>query len=87
MVLVQSLKSITHVERSNRSGYPSLPSGHTAEVFQLAAILDMEYQDVSPWISVCGYAVAAATGTLRMLNNKHWISDVLVGAGIGIFCT
>jgi len=87
MVIVQSLKSITHVERPNGDGYQSMPSGHTAEAFQLAAMLDMEYRDVTPWISVSGYAVATATGTLRMLNNKHWISDVLVGAGIGIFTT
>ena len=30
---------------------------------------------------------ATATGVIRMLNNKHWMSDVLVGAGIGIFFT
>jgi membrane-associated phospholipid phosphatase len=50
-------------------------------------MLDMEYRDVSPWISVSGYAVASATGVLRMMNNKHWISDVLVAAGMGIFST
>jgi hypothetical protein len=85
--IVYSLKSITHVERPNGDGYQSMPSGHTAQAFLLATILDMEYRDASPWISVSGYAVASATGALRMLNNKHWISDVLVGAGIGIFTT
>src|SRR5690349_22769192 len=34
-----------------------------------------------------GYAVAAATGYLRMYNNKHWFSDVMAGAGIGIAST
>lgn len=87
MAIVQSLKSITHVERPNGNGYQSMPSGHTAQAFQLATMLDMEYRDVTPWISVSGYAVASATGALRMMNNKHWISDVLVGAGIGIFTT
>ena len=86
-VIVSSLKQITHIQRPNGEGYQSMPSGHTAEAFQLATMLDMEYRDVSPWISVGGYATAAATGALRMLNNKHWDSDVLVGAGIGILST
>jgi len=68
-------------------GANSMPSGHTAQAFMSAAILDMEYRDTSPWISVGGYAVATATGVYRMANNQHWISDVLIGAGIGIFST
>jgi membrane-associated phospholipid phosphatase len=85
--VVTSLKQITHVQRPNFENFHSMPSGHTAEAFQLATMLDMEYRDVSPWISVGGYATAAATGALRMLNNKHWDSDVMVGAGIGILST
>ena len=64
-----------------------MPSGHTAQAFVSATILDMEYRDTSPWISVAGYAVATTTGMYRMINNQHWISDVLIGAGIGIFST
>ena len=41
----------------------------------------------SPWYSVAGYGVATATGVMRVLNNRHWISDVLSGAGIGIMST
>jgi membrane-associated phospholipid phosphatase len=86
MVVVQGLKSITHVTRP--SGEPnSMPSGHTAQAFVSATILDMEYRDTSPWISVAGYAVAATTGMYRMINNKHWISDVFIGAGVGILST
>jgi len=65
----------------------TMPSGHTAQAFVSATILDMEYRNVSPWISVAGYAAATTTGVYRMINNKHWISDVLIGAGIGIFST
>ena len=85
--LVLSLKSLSHINRPDGAGYQAMPSGHSAQAFQLATMLDMEYRDDSPWIGVSGYAVATATGALRMLNNKHWISDVLVGAGIGIFST
>lgn len=87
LALVQSLKSLSHINRPNGTGYQSMPSGHTTQAFQLAAMLDMEYHEDSPWIGVGGYAVASATGALRMFNNKHWISDVMVGAGIGIFST
>lgn len=44
-------------------------------------------QLVSPWIGVAGYAVAAGTGFFRMYNNRHWLTDVLTGAGIGILST
>ena len=43
----------------------------------------MEYRDTS-WISVGGYLCATATGIFRVTNNRHWVSDVLIGAGIGI---
>jgi membrane-associated phospholipid phosphatase len=42
---------------------------------------------VSPWYGFAGYTVATATGTLRMLKNAHWFSDVVAGAGIGILTT
>lgn len=49
-----------------------------------AELLRREYWDVSPWIGVAGYAVAAGTGFFRMYNNRHWLTDVIAGAGIGI---
>ena len=36
---------------------------------------------------MAGYSVATATGIMRVLNNRHWVSDVLSGAGIGIMST
>jgi membrane-associated phospholipid phosphatase len=81
---VFSLKSMTHTLRPDGSAYNSFPSGHTAEAFANAEFMRMEYKDVSPWYGVAGYAVATATGMLRMYNNKHWMNDVVAGAGIGI---
>lgn len=53
-----------------------------------ASILHKEYGLTrSPWYSVAGYGVATATGIMRILNNRHWISDVMSGAGIGIMST
>lgn len=81
------LKSATHRERPNGAGFNSFPSGHTANAFAAAEFLRQEYRDVSPWYGIAGYAVATATGTLRMYNNKHWFSDVVAGAGFGIIST
>ncbi len=62
----------------------SFPSGHTSNSFVIATILFHEFKDSSPVLAYSGFAFAAATGILRVLNNEHWVSDVLVGAGIGI---
>ena len=74
-------------ERPDQSGHNSFPSGHTASAFASAEFLHQEYKDVNPWIGYAGYFVATATGTLRMYNNKHWLSDVVAGAGFGIAST
>ena len=34
--------------------------------------------------TLLAYGIASSVGMLRMANNKHYISDVLVGAGLGI---
>lgn len=83
-ITVNGLKMATKVERPDGSSKNSFPSGHTATAFMGAEILRKEYQEVSPWIGIAGYAVAAGTGYFRMYNNRHWLTDVLTGAGIGI---
>lgn len=81
---VFGMKSITKVERPDGSTKNSFPSGHTATAFMGAELLRREYRNVSPWIGVAGYAVAAGTGFFRMYNNRHWLTDVIAGAGIGV---
>jgi hypothetical protein len=83
-VTVFSTKRITHQARPDASNFFSFPSGHTAAAFTSAEFLRQEYKDVSPWYGIAGYAVAATTGYLRMYNNKHWLSDVITGAGVGM---
>jgi membrane-associated phospholipid phosphatase len=82
---VKTMKHTISVRRPDNSNNESFPSGHTATAFVGAHILFREYKDVSPWIGIGGYAVATATGTLRVVNRKHWVSDVVTGAGIGLF--
>lgn len=86
-VLALGLKHTTHELRPDGSNTLSFPSGHTTDAFTGAALLDREFSGVSPWIPIGGYAMATTTGLLRLTNDKHWVSDVLVGAGIGLLST
>ncbi|MGL5979540.1 MAG: phosphatase PAP2 family protein [Phocaeicola sp.] len=82
--VVNTMKYSINELRPDGTSSNSFPSGHTATSFVSATILHKEYGAKSPWYSVAAYTVATATGVTRILNNRHWISDVLVGAGIGI---
>ncbi|MDD2960923.1 MAG: phosphatase PAP2 family protein [Muribaculaceae bacterium] len=82
--MVNTMKHTISVERPDGSNDHSFPSGHTATAFMFATMLHKEYGAISPWYSIAGYSIATYTGVSRILNNKHWLSDVLVGAGIGI---
>jgi hypothetical protein len=82
---VNGIKYSAKEMRPDGSTANSWPSGHTATAFVGATLLHKEYGLTrSPWWSVAGYGVATATGVMRVLNNRHWISDVMSGAGIGI---
>ncbi|QZE13657.1 phosphatase PAP2 family protein [Halosquirtibacter laminarini] len=87
-VAVNALKYTVKEPRPDGSASNSFPSGHTAMAFTMATFLHKEYGLYrSPIYSMVGYALAGATGIYRVLNNKHWISDVMFGAGIGILST
>lgn len=84
---VSILKHSTKSLRPDGSAYNSFPSGHTATAFAAAEFLHQEFKSSSPLLSYSGYLAASATGTLRMFNDKHYLSDVVAGAGIGILST
>ncbi len=85
--VVHVSKRITDRERPDGSNNHSFPSGHTSAAFVSAEFLYQEYKDKSIWIGVGGYAVASFVGAARIYNNKHWLSDVIAGAGVGILTT
>lgn len=84
---VNIIKNNTNIRRPSGRSQSSFPSGHTAISFMAAEFLHQEYGQVSLWYSIAGYSMATTTGFLRMYNDKHWFSDVLAGAGIGILST
>ena len=82
--LVNGVKYSVRIHRPDESAYNSFPSGHTATAFTGMEILWQEYKDENIWVGISGYAIATTVGAMRLYNNRHWIGDVLVGAGIGI---
>lgn len=86
-VLTFSLKKITAVPRPDTGSPTSFPSGHTAQAFAAATFMSKEYGHKSVWYSIGAYSVATGIGAMRVLNNRHWVTDVLVGASIGILST
>lgn len=86
IAMVRPLKYFTERTRPD-GGSHSFPSGHTAQAFLAATFLHKEFGHRSIWFSVAGYTMATAVGTCRMVSNRHWASDVLVGAGLGILST
>lgn len=81
------LKSVTKVLRPDNSTYNSFPSGHTAIAFMGAEMLFQEYKNQSIWYGISGYAIATGSGFLRIYHDRHWFTDVVTGAGIGILAT
>lgn len=64
--------------------YHSLPSGHATIAFALCSSLAADIDN--PWVSVGLYSLATVTAVSRVYDNRHWPSDVFLGAAIGIAC-
>lgn len=84
LVLVQGTKQFVGRNRPDTGASNSFPSGHTATAFLCAEMLHQEYGQYSPWISILGYSIAATTGYMRVYNERHYIGDIVAGAGVGI---
>lgn len=84
---VLPLKHFIKEERPDGSNKLSFPSGHTTTAFSSAHFLFREYKDENFWIAISGYPIAFFTGVCRTLNDRHWVGDVVAGAGFGILST
>lgn len=86
-IMVYPVKHILGRQRPDGSDFRSFPSGHTSNAFVGAQYFWMEYGDTNVLLGSTGYMTATLTGYLRIYNDKHWLSDVLCGAGIGMIST
>ena len=81
LVLGYGFKTIIKEQRPDMSNRKSFPSGHVALAFTGAELMRMEYGTA---YGIGGYIAASTVAFLRLYNEKHWLNDVLMGAGIGI---
>ena len=60
----------------------SFPSGHTTVIFAAATVFAKEYSNIK-WVPIVAYSTASLIGISRITENKHWATDVIVGATLG----
>lgn len=69
------------------NGRMSFWGGHSAFAFSVAAgatqVARLRGRASWKWLAVVSFAGAAATGWLRVAADRHWLTDVVVGAGVG----
>lgn len=81
--MVHTLKNLVKVRRPDNNPF-SFPSGHTSNAFLGAHLAYKEFKDSNPWLAYSGYLMAGFVGYSRIHNNRHWLADVIAGAGVGI---
>ncbi|WP_339724750.1 phosphatase PAP2 family protein [Maribacter stanieri] len=86
-VFTRAIKKNIFKTRPDGSNDNAFPSGHTSITFASGSVVYEEFKNSNSLLAYSGYGFATVTGGLRMANNKHWLSDVLVGAGLGIMVT
>ncbi len=84
LAMMYSGKYLIKRARPGNLEHNSFPSGHTSMAFVGAELLRLEFWDYSPWIGVAGYAFAFTTAYMRIYNNRHYLTDTIAGAGVGI---
>lgn len=63
------------------AGDTIFPSGHTARSFAIAAVFADRHGRKAAWI---GYPLAALVGLSTIEQDRHWASDIVAGAGLGL---
>ena len=79
--LVNGIKYTVREPRPNFAEHNSFPSGHTATAFTGAELVRTEYG--WGW-GIPAYVVATGVGFMRLYNDRHWVTDTLGGAAVGI---
>ena len=79
--MVNVTKYTVKEKRPDTDTRNSFPSGHTATAFVGAELVREEYGNV---YGACAYTVATGVAVLRLYNDRHWLNDIIAGAGVGI---
>ncbi len=79
--ITEAGKRIVHRERPDHSDNRSFPSGHTARAFMGAEQVRINY---GLWWGMGCYAMATTVGVLRVVHDRHYTTDVIAGAVIGV---
>lgn len=79
--IVKTSKHFINEKRPRSSARNSFPSGHTSNAFTGAELIRIEYGSA---YGIAAYAVASGIVFMRLYNNRHWVNDVIAGAGVGI---
>ena len=82
-VMTRAVKHVVNETRPDGTNL-SFPSGHTANAFLGAHVAWKEFKDTNPYLAYSGYALATFVACSRVYNNRHWVADVVAGAGFGI---
>lgn len=80
-LIVNTTKYTIKEKRPDSEARNSFPSGHTATAFMGAELVREEYGNA---YGASAYALAMGVAFLRIYNDRHWLNDVIAGAGVGI---
>lgn len=80
-IMTNAIKYSVKEMRPDGSSRNSYPSGHTATAFMGAELVRSEY---GTGYGIAAYTIACGVAFMRIYNGRHWTTDVLAGAGIGI---
>ena len=80
-MIVGPMKVIAHRERPDGSNRLSFPSGHTANAFAIARVI---HRNCEGPVAVFPYVLGGMVGAGRIYSDRHYLSDVAMGAVVGI---
>ncbi len=66
-----------------KDDFQSMPSGHTCAAFTTATLLAGRIDN--SWVDAGLYLIAAGTAFQRIMQDRHWFSDVVLGGMIGFY--
>ncbi|MCH2234987.1 MAG: phosphatase PAP2 family protein [Crocinitomicaceae bacterium] len=82
--LTLGMKYAFGIQRPNNGAITAYPSGHTSQTFVQCQVLFNEFKDTAPALAYSGYSIGVTVASLRVLKNKHWVPDVIMGAGLAM---